>query len=307
VEVSNENRVWLITGTSSGFGRAIAQAALEEGDAVVATARNPRVLQELCASHPDRVASLALDVTDLSTIPDVVEKAIGCFGRIDVLVNNAGRGYVGAVEEASQDELHAAMMLHFYGPAALMRAVLPHMRSRRSGTIVQMSSLAGRVSYAGMGVTSASKFALEGLTEALAAEVAPLGIKVLIVEPGSFRTNAGSPKAYYRTHNAIADYEQTSGVVIDIFTSTHGQEPGDPRQAAKAIVTAIDHQNTPLRLLMGSDAFDLAIWGLDQSRASTLEWEKVTRNLTFTDAPNIYRQPPAGTSWTTTEVEIAGN
>jgi NAD(P)-dependent dehydrogenase (short-subunit alcohol dehydrogenase family) len=264
-------------------------------------------LEDLCASHPDRTASLALDVTDLSTIADVVEKAIGCFGRIDVLVNNAGRGYVGAVEETSHDELHAAMMLHFYGPAALMRAVLPHMRSRRTGAIIQMSSLAGRVSYAGMGVTSASKFALEGMTEALAAEVAPLGIKVLIVEPGSFRTNASSPKVYHRSHNAIADYQQTSGVVTDIFAGTHGQEPGDPRQAARAIITALDHQNTPLRLLMGNDAFDLAMWSLDQGRASMLEWEKVTRNLAFTDAPNVYQQPPAGTSWATTEVERAGN
>jgi len=307
VDVSKGKRVWLITGTSSGFGRAIAEAALEEGDAVVATARNPEVLEDLRASQPEHVARLALDITDLSSIPDVVEKAIGCFGRIDVLVNNAGRGFVGAIEETSQDELHAAMMLHFYGPAALMRAVLPHMRSRRCGAIVQLSSLAGRVSYAGVGVTSASKFALEGLTEALAAEVAPLGIEVMIVEPGSFRTNAGSPKAFYRSHNTIADYEQTSGVVTDLFTGTHGQEPGDPRKAARAIITAIDHQNTPLRLLMGDDAFDLAMWSLDQSRASMLEWEKVTRNLKFTDAPNVYQQPLAGTSWATTEAERAGN
>jgi NAD(P)-dependent dehydrogenase (short-subunit alcohol dehydrogenase family) len=179
------------------------------------------------------------------------------------------------------------------------------MRSRRSGAIVQISTLAGRVSYAGVGVTSASKFALEGLSEALAAEIAPLGIKVLIIEPGSFRTNAGSPTSYYRSRARIPDYDATSGVVSELFTSSHGHEPGDPQKAAAVILKALDDDHTPLRLLLGNDAFDLGLYGLDQSRQSMLDWETASRCTAYTDAPNEWTEPPTGTSWATTSIRQA--
>jgi NAD(P)-dependent dehydrogenase (short-subunit alcohol dehydrogenase family) len=301
-ETQSSGRVWFITGASSGFGRAIAEAAVAAGDSVVATARRLETLEDLCRATPDRVRALRLDVTELATLPNAVEEAIAQFGRIDVLVNNAGRGYVGAIEEANYDELHAAMTLHLYGPAVLVRAVLPHMRARRTGAIVQISTLAGRVSYPGVGVTSASKFALEGLSDALAAEVAPLGLTVLIVEPGSFRTNAGSPTSYYRVRDRIADYEATAGAVGDLFTGSHGDEPGDPVKGAAAILHALDAETTPLRLLIGSDAFDLALYGLDQTKESALAWETVSRSTAFTDAPNEHTEPPSGLSWATTTV-----
>ena len=187
---TNQPRVWLITGASSGFGRAIAEAALATGDTVVAAARRPEAVADLVAAAPDRVTALRLDVTDTDRIRDAVAEVIDRHGRVDVLVNNAGRGAIGAAEETSDSELRDLMDLHFFGPAALTRAVLPRMRERGTGAIVQMSSMGGRFTFPGVGAYSATKFALEGWSEALAKEVDRFGIRVLIVEPGAFRTSA---------------------------------------------------------------------------------------------------------------------
>ncbi|WUW19572.1 oxidoreductase [Streptomyces sp. NBC_01463] len=275
-----QGRVWLITGASSGFGRAIATAALTAGDTVVATARRPEALDDLVAAHPDRAFAVQLDVTDTSRIADVVADTVLWHGRIDVVVNNAGMGLVGAVEETSDRELRDLMDLHFFGPAALVRAVLPHMRRNGSGAFVQMSSMGGRFTFPGVGAYSATKFALEGLSEALAAEVAPHGIKVLIVEPGSFRTGFAGGGAL-RQSAALPAYEETVGPVRSNLPGSDGKQEGDPDKAAAAILTALDAQDTPLRLPLGNDATDAVLASLDSARSELLTWEKLSRSTGF--------------------------
>ncbi|MEU2023597.1 oxidoreductase [Streptomyces sp. NPDC016469] len=273
-------RVWLITGASSGFGRSIAEAALAAGDTVVATARRPEALDALVAAHPDRAVAVQLDVTDTARIADVVADTVLWYGRIDVLVNNAGMGLIGAVEETSDRELRDLMDLHFFGPAALVRAVLPHMRRNGSGAVVQMSSMGGRFTFPGVGGYSATKFALEGLSEALAAEVAPHGIKVLIVEPGSFRTGFAGGGAL-RQSAPLDAYADSVGPVRSGLPDSDGKQEGDPAKAAAAILTALDAGDTPLRLPLGNDATDAVLGALDASRAEVLAWEKVSRSTGF--------------------------
>ncbi|WP_371480471.1 oxidoreductase [Kitasatospora sp. NBC_00315] len=273
-------RVWLITGASSGFGLAIAEAALAAGDTVVAAVRRPEALAEFAAAHPERVSPVALDVTDPARITEVAAEVLERFGRVDVLVNNAGRGLVGAVEETTEQELRELMDLHFFGPAALTRALLPQMRRRGSGAVVQMSSMGGRFSFPGVGAYSATKFALEGLSEALALEVAPFGVKVLIVEPGSFRTGFAGGGALLQSA-PIDAYEETVGPVRAVLPSSDGKQPGDPAKAAAAIVAALDADRTPLRLALGNDATDAILGNLDAARAEALAWESVSRGTDF--------------------------
>jgi NAD(P)-dependent dehydrogenase (short-subunit alcohol dehydrogenase family) len=273
-------RVWLITGASSGFGQSIAEAAVAAGDTVVATARRPESLDALVAAHPGRVVALQLDVTDLARIAAVVSEVVLWYGRIDVLVNNAGQGMIGAVEETTDRELRDLMDLHFFGPAALTRAVLPHMRRQKSGAIVQLSSMGGRMSFPGVSAYSATKFALEGLSESLAGEVAPHGIKVMIVEPGAFRTSFAGSGAL-RQSAEIPGYEDTVGPLRSDLPSSDGKQPGDPVRAAAAIVAALDTDKTPLRLPLGNDAADAISASLDAAQAEFLEWEAVTRDMDF--------------------------
>jgi NAD(P)-dependent dehydrogenase (short-subunit alcohol dehydrogenase family) len=269
------NRVWLITGASSGFGRAITEAAVAADDTVIATARNKEVLSDIAAAHPGQVEALTLDVTDPAAIEAAVQDVIARHGRIDVLVNNAGRGHVGAAEETSDAELRSLFDVHVFGPAALTRAVLPYMRERRAGAIVQMSSMGGQLSFAGFSAYSGTKFALEGMSEALADEVRPLGIKVLIVEPGAFRTGLfGSTTG----SEQIADYSATVGPTRQMIQVSDGRQPGDPAKAAAAIITAVDAPQTPLRLPLGDDAVDAIRGHLDKVKAELATWEKVARD-----------------------------
>jgi NAD(P)-dependent dehydrogenase (short-subunit alcohol dehydrogenase family) len=269
------NRVWLITGASSGFGRAITEAAVAADDTVIATARNTEVLADVAAAHPGQVEAFALDVTDTAAIEAAVQDVIARHGRIDVLVNNAGRAHVGAAEETSEAELRSLFDVHVFGPAALTRAVLPHMRERRSGAIVQMSSMGGQLSFAGFSAYSGTKFALEGMSEALADEVRPLGIKVLIVEPGAFRTGLFGSTT---DSEQIADYSATVGPTRQMVEASDGRQPGDPAKAAAAIITAIDAPETPLRLPLGDDAVDAISGHLEQVRAELAAWEKIARD-----------------------------
>jgi NAD(P)-dependent dehydrogenase (short-subunit alcohol dehydrogenase family) len=246
-----DGRVWLITGASSGFGRAIAEAALARGDAVVATARRTDGLDDLAPG--ERVHVLPLDVTDAAQREAVVAEALERFGRIDVLVNNAGRTQVGAVEETTEEELRALFDLHFFAPAALTRAVLPHMRRQGSGAIVQMSSVGGQVTAPGFGAYCATKFALEGLTETLRDEVAGFGIHTLIVEPGAFRTGLFRPGAAYESAE-MPEYADTVGPTREYVRNNDGAQPGDPVKAAAAIIGALDAEEPPLRLVLGEDA-----------------------------------------------------
>ncbi|MFF2045586.1 oxidoreductase [Kitasatospora sp. NPDC058170] len=273
-------RVWLITGANSGFGQAIAQAAIAAGDTVVAAARRPETLDALVAAHPDRVVPVRLDVTDPARIAAVVADTLLWYGRIDVLVNNAGRGLIGAVEEYTDRELRDLMELHFFGPAALTRAVLPHMRAQGSGAVVQMSSMGGRFSFPGVGAYSATKFALEGLSEALAQEVAGFGVKVLIVEPGSFRTGFAGADALAQA-TVIPAYEPVVGHVRSGLPDSDGKQAGDPVKAAAAILAALDAEHTPLRLALGNDAVDGVFGTLDNALKEAREWESVSRGTDF--------------------------
>jgi NAD(P)-dependent dehydrogenase (short-subunit alcohol dehydrogenase family) len=274
------SRVWLITGASSGFGRALAEAVLANGDAVVGVSRTRGGLDELAANYPDRLAIATFDITDSAGVTGSVQAAISRFGRIDVLVNNAGRAVVGAVEETTDRELRDLMELHFFAPVALVRGVLPHMRERGSGAIVQISSMGGRTSFPGVGAYSAGKFALEGISEALAGEVAGLGIKVLIVEPGAFRTGLQSAGSMRHTMT-IAAYDDVVGPVRQALINVDGNQPGDPAKAAAAIIAALDDEDAPLRMPLGNDAMNALGRSVEQSREGLAYWEPVARNLEF--------------------------
>ena len=250
--MTSQSKVWLVTGTSSGFGRNIVEEAIARGDRVVATARDSRALDDLVKRAPERVSALRLDVTKPDEIQNVVRAAYERFGAIDVLVNNAGYSIVGAVEETSDAELRSALETMFFGAAALTRAVLPQMRERRSGTIVQITSVGGLITAPGFGPYCAAKHALEGLSEALAAEVAPFGIRVLIVEPGAFRTSLfGSA---FRSMPELGAYAETVGPTRKYAAESAGQQPGDPVKAARAIVDAVAAGAACLRLPLGADA-----------------------------------------------------
>jgi len=245
-------RVWFITGTSSGFGRCIAEEAIARGDCVVATARDPRTLSDLVARAPERVHAVRLDVTRAVEIASSVASALERFGAIDVLVNNAGFSVVGAVEETSDEDLRAIFEPMFFGAVALTRAVLPHMRARRSGAIVQITSVGGLVTSPGFGPYCAAKHALEAVTESLAGEVQPQGIRVLIVEPGAFRTSLFGQA--FRTMPRMNAYESTVGATRDWAASLAGAQAGDPAKAARAIVDAVLAGSPTLRLPLGADA-----------------------------------------------------
>jgi NAD(P)-dependent dehydrogenase (short-subunit alcohol dehydrogenase family) len=265
-------RTWLVTGATSGFGRAIVDVALERGDAVVATSRRTDGLDDLAGN--DRALVTRLDVTDAADREAAVAAALERFGRIDVLVNNAGRTQVGAVEETTDDELRFLFELHFFAPAALTRLVLPAMRAQGSGAIVQMSSVGGQVTAPGFGAYCATKFALEGLTETMQEEVAPFGIHTLIVEPGAFRTGLFRADAAYLS-DEMPEYADTVGPTRAYVRDGHGQQPGDPVKAAHAIATALDADRPPLRLVLGADA----IGNIRRRLASVAEeldsWEHV--------------------------------
>jgi NAD(P)-dependent dehydrogenase (short-subunit alcohol dehydrogenase family) len=267
------SQVWFITGASSGFGEAFARHALAQGYRVVATARDAGKLAALVALAPERVLALPLDVTREGAAETAVAAAVERFGRIDVLVNNAGYGIVGAVEETPADELRAQMETNFFGAAAVIRAALPVLRAQRAGAIVNMSSMGGQMSFAGFGAYSASKFALEGLSEALAAEVAPFGIKVLIVEPGAFRTNLAG--AAMKHMPELEAYRDTVGNTRAFARSMHATQAGDPMKAALAIDHALRAERTPLRLQLGQDALDAVRGHAEQLLRDLESWTAV--------------------------------
>ena len=277
---SSQPRVWLITGASSGFGRAIAEAALAAGDIVVAATRRPAALEDLVSAAPGRAEALALDVTDADSIDSAVGEVLDRHGRVDVLVNNAGRGAIGAAEETTDSELRELMDLHFFGPAALTRAVLPGMRERRSGAVVQMSSMGGRFSFPAVGAYSATKFALEGWSEALAKEVERFGVRVLIVEPGAFRTSFNGAGSLLISQ-PIAAYDDQIGPVRTGMPEDDGKQPGDPSKAAAAILQVLDAEHAPLRLALGNDAVDGIGEVLDAAKAELAAWEQLGRSTVF--------------------------
>jgi NAD(P)-dependent dehydrogenase (short-subunit alcohol dehydrogenase family) len=264
---------WFITGASSGFGLAFASYALTQDYNVVATARNVTKLADLKARAPGRVLTAPVDVNDKDSVASAVAVANERFGGIDVLVNNAGYGIVGAVEETPESELRALMETNFFGAVAVTQAVLPFMRVKRRGAIVNISSMGGQMSFGGYGAYSASKFALEGLSEALAQEVAAFGIKVLIVEPGAFRTDfAGGA---LRHMPVLAAYDKGLRAIRAFTSNMHQSQAGDPLKAAAAIDNALQAETTPLRLQLGEDAITSIRDHTETMLADLKAWEPV--------------------------------
>ncbi|WP_324612905.1 oxidoreductase [Streptomyces sp. SBT349] len=270
-----QDRVWLITGCSAGFGREIALAALAAGDRVMATARRPETLAELARTGGARISTAALDVTDSASIQAAVQATLAVFGRIDVLVNNAGFSGIGAVEETSMEELRSLMEVNFFGAVEVTKTVVPTMRAQGSGTIVQMSSLGGRITFPGMGGYDATKHALEGLSEALSTELAPLGVRVLLVEPGMFRTQMSSS---LQIAPEMPAYQATSGELRKMVAGVVGAEPNDPAKGAAAIVKVLDAENPPLRLVLGGDAVDALRSHHESLLADVTAWETLSRS-----------------------------
>jgi NAD(P)-dependent dehydrogenase (short-subunit alcohol dehydrogenase family) len=278
--MTNGDRAWLVTGASSGLGRAIAQAALARGDRVMATSRRLDALREL--GEHERAHIALLDVTDGAHRAAAVSLALDRFGRIDVLVNSAGRTQVGAIEETTEEDLRELFELNFFGPASLTRLVLPHMRERGLAAIVQISSMSGQVGFPGFGAYCASKFALEGLSDALDSEVAALGIRTLIVEPGAFRT--GVFGARMRRSRAIEAYAQTVHPMRARVEEMDGNQPGDPDKAAAAIIAVLDAPRPPLRLVLGADAIDEIRAKHERLGAGLDAWEHLSLDTEHDDA-----------------------
>jgi NAD(P)-dependent dehydrogenase (short-subunit alcohol dehydrogenase family) len=279
------SKVWFITGASSGFGEAFARYALDQGYSVVATARDTAKLAAIQAIAPDRVLVQRLDVNAAGEAQIAIDAAIARFGRIDVLINNAGYGIVGAVEETPEAELRAQMETNFFGAVAVTQAALPTLRTQGAGAIVNISSLGGQLSVAGFGPYSASKFALEGLSEALAAELAPLGIKVMIVEPGAFRTGFAGANAM-RHMPILEPYRDIVSGTRDFAHGMHESQAGDPMKAAAAIDQALAADKTPLRLQLGRDAVDAVRGHAEALIAESRDWERTAVATSF-DAASV--------------------
>lgn len=254
MNISEKQKVWLVTGTSSGLGRSFVKAIAEKGDCVVATARNKEAILDLETLYPEQVIALALDVTDQEQIRQAVQTAVDKLGRIDVLVNNAGYGYRAAIEEGVDEEVELLFRTNFYGSVALIKAVLPCMRKQKSGAIINISSIAAVNTFAGSGYYGASKCALEGVSSALKKEVEPLGIKVMVVEPGAFRTNF-SGRSLKQATISIHDYTNTAGLRRIENDHSHGKQCGDPDKGAKLIVEAVGIENPPFKFILGADAW----------------------------------------------------
>jgi NAD(P)-dependent dehydrogenase (short-subunit alcohol dehydrogenase family) len=250
--MTSENApVWFITGCSTGFGRELAKLVLDRGWRVVVTARDVERVRDLASGAEDRVLALALDVTDAGQVTDSVAAAEKRFGAIDVLVNNAGYGYQAPVEEGDDAEIRAMFEANVFGLAAMIRAVLPGMRARKRGHIVNFSSVAGFVGFPGSGYYAATKHAVEGLSDSLAREVEPLGIKVLCVEPGPFRTDWAG-RSLKQTESRISDYAETAASRMKATSGYSGKQPGDPVRACAAIIKAVEAPNTPRHLVLGA-------------------------------------------------------
>ena len=271
---------WLITGCSTGLGRDLARAVLEHGDQVVVTARDASRVGDLADGFPGTALALALDVTDAGQVTAAVQAAEDRFGGVDVLVNNAGYGYRAAVEEGEEDAVAQLFATNVFGAVAVTKAVLPGMRARRSGAVVNISSIGAQIAPAGSGYYAASKAALEALSASLVKEVQPLGIAVVVVEPGGFRTDFAG-RSLTQAARPIADYAETAGRRRKEHDTAHGTQPGDPAKAAAAIIAAVEAPEPPTLLVLGQDALDGYRATLDARRAQLDAWEETSRSTGF--------------------------
>lgn len=273
-------KTWLITGCSSGIGHELAKAVLKKGDNAVITARNVSKLNDLASDYPQSALALSLDVTDSSSIANAVEQARQQFGTIDVLINNAGYGYRSSIEEGEPDHVSLLFHTNFFGPVELIKAVLPQMRTNRSGTIVNISSIAAVRSALGSGYYAASKAALELMSDGLSKELHPLGINVIIIEPGAFRTNFFST-SLKGTNKKIDDYAETVGKSRVENIVNHQDQPGDPKRGALVIINAVESQQLPRRLLLGSDAVQIITKELTRRLEEIETWKNVSVQSDF--------------------------
>ncbi len=278
-----EKKVWFITGCSTGFGRELAKNLLENGYQVAVTARDVTKVEDLVSIAPENALAIKLDVTNKRQIADAVAKAEQHFRRIDVLVNNAGFGYFGAIEESDDAEVRSMFEANFWGLADTTRAVLPKMRERRSGTIVNISSIGGFVSFPGVGYYNATKYAVNGFSEALKKEVEPLGIRVILVQPSGFRTDWAGRSANDATVT-IADYTETAAANQAAIRGYSGNQPGDPVRAARAIVEAVEADEPPFYLLLGKAALKNARLKLEALASDFDKWAEVTEGADFPEA-----------------------
>jgi NAD(P)-dependent dehydrogenase (short-subunit alcohol dehydrogenase family) len=274
------SRVWFITGSSSGFGLLLAKEALRRGERVIATARDASTLNELVTAYPNAARTFSLDVTKPAEIEAVAQKAIAAFGHVDVLVNNAGYGVNGAIEEVSEDEFEPMFQTNIYGLIRTTRAFLPHMRERRSGHIFNLSSIGGLIGGAGWGFYNTTKFAVEGFSEALAAEMKPLGVSVTIVEPGPFRTEFLGRSGKLAAKE-FPEYKDTAGAAREYLRTQSGKQPGDPQKAVEAMVAVADSPNPPVHLILGKIALTRFRGKLAQWQSDIAEWESVTLGSDF--------------------------
>jgi NAD(P)-dependent dehydrogenase (short-subunit alcohol dehydrogenase family) len=273
---------WLITGCSTGLGRALAEAVIAAGHNAVITARDVGMVSDLAADNTDRVLALPLDVTETAQVTKTVSQAEEKFGGIDVLVNNAGYGYRAAVEEGDDSDIRTLFETQFFGAVAMIKAVLPGMRARRSGAIVNISTIGVQIMPPGSGYYAASKAALEGMSGALRAELQPLSISVTVVEPGAFRTDFAG-RSLTQSSTVIDDYAETAGKRRKEHDTMHGTQPGDPAKAAKAIIAAVESDEPPAFLLLGNDALSTYRW-LATARLNTIEtWEYLTTSTDIDD------------------------
>jgi NAD(P)-dependent dehydrogenase (short-subunit alcohol dehydrogenase family) len=275
-----KNTTWLITGCSSGLGRSFAEQVLKSGYSAVVTSRNVKDVQDIANAFPETALALSLDVSDRNQIAEVIKQAEKRFGKIDVLINNAGYGFRGAVEEASEEEMRRIFDTNFFGTVNVIQAVLPGMRKHKSGTIMNLSSIGGRFGPVGSGYYSATKFAIEGMSDALRKEVGPLGIRVIVVEPGAFRTDFGG-RSLTTSKKVIEDYQPTVGPRRT--EPSDGKQPGDPKKAAQVLINIYEGTEVPFRLLLGSDAIKIIRAELDTQLEELEAWEKVSTTTNFSE------------------------
>ena len=273
-------KVWFITGCSTGFGRSLATELLAQGFNVVVTSRKTSDIEDVVKDYSDTAIALQLDVTKPAEIDAAIAKAKEKFGRIDVLVNNAGIGYFGAVEESEEKEVRRMFEINVFGLGAMTQAVLPIMREQRSGHILNIASIGGLRSFPGVGYYNATKYAVDGLSEALSKEVAHMGIKVTIIAPSGFRTDWAGRSAN-DTAAKIADYEESAHKVQDNIRGASGAQPGDPKRAAKAMIQVVETENPPLRLLLGKAAVKGAFEKLEELKEDFTTWKEVSEGADF--------------------------
>jgi NAD(P)-dependent dehydrogenase (short-subunit alcohol dehydrogenase family) len=283
-ETKSQSRVWFITGCSSGFGRLLAEELLKRGERVIATAREISKVHDLAHNYPYKAHAFCLDVTKPAEITSVAKNAIKCFGHVDVLVNNAGYGVNGAVEEVSEGEFEPMFQTNLYGPIRTTRAFLPHFRERRAGHILNLSSIGGLIGSAGWGLYNTTKFAIEGFSEALAAELKPFGIHVTVIEPGPFRTDFLG-RSCKVAKLELPEYTETAGKAREYSKTQSGKQPGDPQRAVEAVIDAVNSPDPPLHLILGKIALTRFRDKLSQWQHEIAAWETVTNNADFPETP----------------------